>query len=430
MSVATSVLRAWLVVVVAATPAAAVATAVQERGAGTGTIAELRVQGNVLTPDDEVFRAAGVAVGAPFAADTLETVATRLRADRRFKSVEVLKRFASISDPTQITLVIVVDEGPVKIERTGDPTAPTRVVASGGLRLLFLPVLNYEDGYGFTYGVRLARPDVLGPRSRLSLPLTWGGDKRAGIELEKSLERGPLRRVQTGAAISRQTHPYFDEDDDRRRVFVGADSKAVGPLRADLTAAWEQVSFGGERDRLARIGGGATLDTRIDPVLARNAVFARVSVEHLSLRDAGNVNTIAIDLRGYVGLFGQTVLVLRGQRDDGDRTRPPYLRPLLGGMANLRGFKAGTAVGDTLTAASAELRAPITSPLSFGKLGINVFVDTATVYDEGGRLADQRFDRGIGAGVWFAAAFLRLNLSVARGLGHSTRVNFGATLAL
>jgi outer membrane protein assembly factor BamA len=425
MRIGSYVLMAWLMA-----PAPAGSAGIQDRSAGAGTIAELRVQGNVLTPDDEIVRAAGIAVGAPFDADMLENVTARLRADGRFKSVEVLKRFASISDPTQITLVIVVDEGPVKIERTGDPGAPTRVVASRGLRLLFLPVLGYEDGYGFTYGVRLARPDAVGPRSRLSFPLTWGGDKRAGVELEKSLERGPLRRVQTGASLSRQTHPYFDEDDDRRRVFVGVDSKAVGPLRGDITAAWEHVSFGGGSDRLARIGGGVTVDTRIDPVLARNAVFARVAVEHLSPHTAGDMNTIAIDLRGYLGLFGQTVLVLRGLRDDGDRARPPYLRPMLGGSANLRGFGAGTEVGDTLTAASVELRVPITSPLSFGKLGISVFVDTATVYDEGGRLADQRFDRGVGAGVWFSAAFLRMNLSIARGLGHSTRVNFGTTLAL
>jgi outer membrane protein assembly factor BamA len=230
--------------------------------------------------------------------------------------------------------------------------------------------------------------------------------------------------------MSRQTHPYFDEDDDRRRLFLAVDSKAIGPLRGDATAAWEQIAFGPDRDRLVRVGGGVTVDTRIDPVFARNAVFARVSVEHLALRHAGAVNTIAIDLRGYVGLFGQTVLVVRGLRDDGDAPRPRFLRPMLGGTANLRGFRAGAAVGDTLTAASAELRVPVTSPLSFGKLGLSVFVDSAAVYDEGGRLGDQRFERGIGGAVWFSAAFLRLNLSVARGLGHSTRVNFGTTLAL
>jgi outer membrane protein assembly factor BamA len=418
----------WLVWLVASTPATF--AAMQAGPASAATIAELRVQGNVLTPDDEVVRAAGIVVGAPFEADTLETVTARLRADRRFKNVEVLKRFASISDPGQITLVIVVDEGPVKIERTGDPGAPTRVVASRGLRLLFLPVLDYEDGYGFTYGVRLARPDVAGASSRVSFPLTWGGDKRAGVELEKSAGWGPIKRVQAGASLSRRTHPYFEQDDDRQRVFVAADSKPLGSLRGDITAAWEHVSFGGTSDRVARMGGGITIDTRIDPVLARNAVFARIAVEHLSMHTAGNLNTVAIDLRGYIGLFGQTVIVVRGLRDDGDRARPKYLQPILGGIANLRGFRAGSAVGDTLTAASAELRVPITSPLSFGKLGINVFVDSATVYDEGARLADQRLDRGIGAGVWFSAAFLRMNLSVARGLGHSTRVNFGTTLAL
>jgi outer membrane protein assembly factor BamA len=390
----------------------------------------VRLQGNVLTPDDEILRIANVVVGAPFAADTLETVAARLRADRRFKSVEVLKRFASISDPNQITLVIIVDEGPVKIERTDDPAAPTRVVADRGLRLLFLPVLGYDDGYGLTYGVRLARAGVVGPRSRLSFPLTWGGDKRAGIELERSVARGPLKRLQAGATLSRQSHPFFDVKDDRRRMFVGVESRAAGPLRGDVTAAWEQVSFGGTGDRVARIGGALTVDTRIDPVMARNAVFARVAVEHLAIDSAADVSTMAIDLRGYIGLVGQTVLVLRGIRDDGNRSRPDYLRPILGGINNLRGFRAGTAVDDTLTAASAELRMPLSSPLSFGKLGVSVFVDTATVYHESARLADQRFDRGVGVGLWFSAAFLRANLSVARGLGHSTRVNFGMTASL
>ena len=79
---------------------AAAGRAVQDGAAGAATIAELRVQGNVLTPDDEIIRAAGIAVGVPFDADTLESVAARLRADGRFKSVEVLKRFASISDPS------------------------------------------------------------------------------------------------------------------------------------------------------------------------------------------------------------------------------------------------------------------------------------------------------------------------------------------
>ena len=105
---------------------------------------------------------------------------------------------------------------------------------------------------------------------------------------------------------------------------------------------------------------------------------------------------------------------------------PPYLQPLLGGMSNLRGFKAGAAAGDTLVAGSVEVRAPLTSPLSIGKFGVNAFVDVGTVYDNGQRLGDQTLRRGIGGGVWFSAAFLRLNLAVAHGIGATTRVHFGA----
>ena len=83
-------------------------------------------------------------------------MAARLRATRRFERVEVRKRFASIADPSLIVLVIVVDEGAVRIEMTGDSAQPTRVVRSGRPNILFLPVLNAEDGYGFTYGARLA----------------------------------------------------------------------------------------------------------------------------------------------------------------------------------------------------------------------------------------------------------------------------------
>ena len=97
-------------------------------------------------------------------------MAARLRATKRFERVEVLKRFASIADPTQIVLVIVVDEGPVKIEMTGDPNRPTRVVRSRKSGLMWLPLLSAEDGYGLAYGVRFAIADVFDSHSRLSFP--------------------------------------------------------------------------------------------------------------------------------------------------------------------------------------------------------------------------------------------------------------------
>ena len=80
-------------------------------------------------------------------------------------------------------------------------------------------------------------------------------------------------------------------------------------------------------------------------------------------------------------------------------------------------------------AGSIEIRTPLTSPLKFAKFGVNAFVDVGTVYDTGARLGDQTFDQGVGAGVWFSAAFFRMSLVVAHGIGAGTRVHFGTTVS-
>jgi hypothetical protein len=386
------------------------------------TITAIQIQGNTATSDEEVRRLADVRVGMPFDAGTLADVAARLRATRRFEAVEVRKRFASIADPSQIVLVIVVDEGAVRIEMTGDAGTPTRVVRTGRPNILFLPVLNAEDGYGLTYGARLALVDPAGKNSRLSFPLTWGGTKEAAAELDKTFVRGPLDRLVVGGSISRRTNPFFERDDDRARVWVRGERALMRAVRLGATAGFERASFLDARDRFAHAGADVVVDTRLDPFLARNAVYARAAWEHLGF----GANRTEVDARGYLGLLGQSILAVRGLHADSSRPLPPYLQPLLGGMANLRGFKAGTAAGDTLVAASAELIVPLTSPLHVGKAGISVFADRGTVYAKGERLADQKMREGYGASVWLTAAFLRLNLAVAHGRGASTRVHFGA----
>ena len=59
---------------------------------------------------------------------------------------------------------------------------------------------------------------------------------------------------------------------------------------------------------------------------------------------------------------------------------------------------------------------------------MNAFVDAAAAYDNGARLRDQRFERGVGGAVWFSAAMLRFNVAVARGIGSSTRAHVASTL--
>jgi hypothetical protein len=394
-------------------------------------LAEIRIQGNLLTPDDEVRRLAGLEIGMPVTPGTPDDVAARLRAAGRFERVEVLKRFASIADATQIVIVVIVDEGPVKIEWGAGPDAPARVVRRRGLRLLYLPVLDFEDGYGFSYGLRVARPNPIGSRSRLSFPLTWGGDKRAGVELDKTFMRGPVTRVEAGASVTRRRHPFYEADDDRRRAWVAAERDLTRSLRVSTTAGWQHVALldgpGGTAGFL-QTGADAVFDTRLDPVLARNAVYVRAAWNRSNVPEDA-VNQTTVDARGYAGLLGQSVLVVRALREDADGPLPPYLKSMLGGMPNLRGFKRGTAVGDTLVAGSLELRVPLTSPLSFGKLGVAAFFDAGTTYDKGVRFDDTRLERAVGGGVWFSAAFLRLNLAVARGLGGATRVHFGTSVS-
>jgi outer membrane protein assembly factor BamA len=388
-------------------------------------IAEIRVHGNLVVPNDEVVKLAGIAVGDPFGPATIAEVTARLRESKQFDHVEVLKRFASITDPSRIVVVILVNEGAVRIELPDASSGPIAVVKRRGIHnLLFMPIIDGEDGYGVTYGARLAFVNVAGRTSRLSFPLTWGGLKRAGVEFDRPFTNGPLSRFSAGGAVQRQKNPAYLENDDRRRIWARAE-RAAGSFRVGGNLGWQHVSFAGEKDNIRSMGGDITFDTRIDPILPRNAVYAVASWEHLKFDAGGTTNRTRLEGRGYIGLIGQNVLALRVVREDPDRALPRYLKPLLGGWSTLRGFKAGSFAGDTLVAGSAELRIPLSSPLDVGKVGVSVFVDAGTAYDKGARYRDQILHSGTGASIWLTAAMFHMDVSVAHGRHADTRVNFG-----
>ena len=95
---------------------------------------------------------------------------------------------------------------------------------------------------------------------------------------------------------------------------------------------------------------------------------------------------------------------------------PAYERALLGGSpaagGTLRGWPAGIAVEDRIAAASIELRLPITSVLSEGRVGLRLFYDTAAVYDAEAPLRRAGFLEGAGAGVFFMPPRFGLPVSV------------------
>ena len=393
-----SVALAWLL---SATGAAAQAP--------PGVVAEVRVHGNHTTPDADVLAIAGEVVGQPATDALVAGIVTRLEQSGRFEGVDVRKRFRSIENPDDILLMIVVDEVPGITDDDLTP-GPLKKLASSGM---FLPIVQSEDGYGLTYGARVSFVDRLGPRSRVSFPLTWGGERQARAQVERTFTRGPIARLSGEAGIGRRENPHFEIADTRRSFQGCAEASIRRWLRLGGGGGVEQVKFGEFRDRLVRTSGDVTLDTRIDPAFPRNAVHAAFGLERLSF-DAGRANRRTADVRGYLGLIGQSVLAVRAMSLTATASLPEYEKGLLGGGATIRGYDAGYRAGDNIAAASAEVRVPLTTPLSVGRFGLKAFVDAGTAYAHGQKLSDQRLDRGYGAGAYLHLTILSLSLDVAR----------------
>jgi hypothetical protein len=397
-------------------------------GQQTETIREVRVHGNASLADDEVIRLAGIAVGDPVPDAALKSIEQRLKDSDRFDTVEVRKRYRSLDDATDVAIVLVVHERPgVRSASTGGMNPVSRPWHRMTSRLMFMPILSYADGYGFTYGGRASTVDLLGAGERLSVPLTWGGTKRAALEFERNFERGPLTRVLSSIAIWNRENPRFGIDDQRVELKARAERQFAQLIRTGVEATRSSVSFGQIDDRLWTFGANAALDTRGDPAFPGNAVVLGGGWSELHVRGLSKINRYNADARGYVRVVGQSVVAGRVQYFNTDATLPPYERLLLGGAPTLRGFRAGAFDGDRMVVTSGELRVPITSVLSSAKLGVTVFADAAKVVDFGASLKDAAWRSGAGAGLFIIAPLVKINIDVAHGLnGGGTRLNIGS----
>ena len=384
------------------------------------TVMEVRVHGNHTTPDTDVLELAGDVVGQLATDELISAISERLDASGRFTAVEVRKRYRSIDNPSDVVLMIVVDERPGVSAENPKVGAWRTLTASG----MWMPVLNYSDGYGFTYGARASFVDLLGPRTRVSMPYTWGGKRQAQVEVERSFERGPLTRMALSGGIMRRENPHYEIGDQRTEVRLRVESAPRRWLRVGGTTGVGSVAFGQVDDRLSSAAVDVTLDTRADPTFPRNAVLADVKWEHFGFSGpfaigdevtderSGSFSRTTTDLHGYVGV-GWNVLALRSVLIVPNVPPPPYEQALLGGASILRGYDFGYRAGDNLAAASAEMRVPLTSPLSIARIGIKAFADWGAVYPVGARLSDQQFDVGYGTGVFVTAALLTMSADMA-----------------
>src|SRR4029079_1797952 len=89
-----------------------VAFVVQAAAQAPEKITEIRVHGNHTTPDADVLKLSGLEPGTEASEARLKEAEQKLKSTHRFEGVELRKRYLSITDPSQVLVMIVIDEHP------------------------------------------------------------------------------------------------------------------------------------------------------------------------------------------------------------------------------------------------------------------------------------------------------------------------------
>ena len=261
-----------------------------------GVVGEVRVHGNHTTPDTDILGIVGEVVGKPATDELIAEVTSKLERSGRFDGVEVRKRFRSIENPDDILLMIVVDEVPAIDSQDLTPSPMKKFWSSG----MFMPILHSEDGYGLTYGMRTSFVDLLGPRSRITVPLTWGGERQARVQLERAFRSGPIERLAGEFGIMRRENPHYEIGDTARRLRRSRRIRAGAMASARRRGASDDVEFGDVRIG-SRASAAMSRSTHASIRRFRATPFTRRSESIALTFDAGDSDQKNADVRGYVG---------------------------------------------------------------------------------------------------------------------------------
>jgi len=146
--------------------------------------------------------------------------------------------------------------------------------------------------------------EKLGAGERLSVPLTWGGTRRAALEVDRTFKRGPFTRLESSIAIWQRENPRFEIDDRRVEWRGRAERRLARFVKLGGLASRSSVSFGELDDDLWTVGADAALDTRADPNFPRNAVYLGTGWTGLHIRSAPErIDLYTTDARGYVTTY-------------------------------------------------------------------------------------------------------------------------------
>ena len=111
----------------------------QEQAAGE-VIVEIRFRGNYSIADQDLLTASGAQIGGPLTPAILADIERRLRDYQGVGSVEILKRYRSMTNVEEVVLLVNITEHVGVSEK-----------------FMFLPVFTWTDEYGVTFDGRGAK---------------------------------------------------------------------------------------------------------------------------------------------------------------------------------------------------------------------------------------------------------------------------------